>query len=421
VAGLGVYLASRALGASRTGAWVAVWLGAMAPGILAQATASTDEVLAAVPLLLGLVFARDYWVTGRRRYAILAGRGVGLGLGTKLHWVFYWVFAAAALVWCAIHGVRTRAFRADLLRRAPALLAAAGIAAALGGAFVVCNYISTGHITNSAFNSVVLNQPFRPGLAVEKIQVNTAELFLSPIPDLIPPTDPVQRRAAYLAFNRFFIACCFRHLVDAVQSQSTGDHVFPGPANPEGYLFYEYTWLGFLPHLMLLVCLVAVVSTRLPRACLVLGLSFFAWHLTDAAMTRYQAGYIYYSYAALLAVAIVGPAWDMARRGGRAAARTLMVVFLLVFATHGLLAYNLLVFGGMRNVRFLWNGRPVPDPHPVSAPVAEAIRSARKVYMPFTHWETLYWNSMRFNPAARYTTGEELSSPGPDTLTVLSM
>ena len=90
------------------------------------------------------------------------------------------------------------------------LLVAAVVAASLSTPFIVSNYISSGHITIAEFNRTVLNQPFRLSLALEKIRVNTAELFLSPIPDLVPPIDQEQRRSSYMAFNRFFMSVASR-------------------------------------------------------------------------------------------------------------------------------------------------------------------------------------------------------------------
>ena len=43
------------------------------------------------------------------------------------------------------------------------------------------------------------------------------------------------------------------------------------------------------------------------------------------------------------------------------------------------------------------------------------------IYIPFTRWELLYWNLMRFNPGARYRTGGELTLPSRDTLMLLSI
>ncbi len=415
----GVYLAARALGASRTGSSVAAWLCGLAPNILSQATATTDEVLAAVPILLGFVFLREFWLAELRRFAILAGIGFGLGLGTKLHWVFYSVFTFAAALLLTVRALREPQFRAGVVRRLPALVMAGLVALSLSVSFIVCNYISAGRITDPEFNNTILNQPFRLSLALEKMRVNTAELFISPLPDLIPPLNREQRRAAYVAFNKFFMQCCFSDLKETTVTPYPGGYSFQGPANPDGYLFYEYTWLGFLPHLLLLVCILGIASNKIAPACVVLAASFFIWHATMAAQTRYQAGYIYYSYPAILATAALGPAWDIARNSRSLLGRVLLLGFSVVFATHMVLASNLLAFGGLRNLQFLARRQPPPEAHPVGSRVVQAVQAARNIYLPFTHWEILYWNIMRHNPAAWYTTGLELRTPSHSTLMLL--
>lgn len=421
---LAVYVAARSFGTSRTGSAVAAWSCGMSPSVLAQATSTNDELLAAVPILLGVVFAREFWLTGQRRHAVLAGLGLGLGLGTKLHWIFYSVFVGALAIVTAVRAVRHADVRSGLARRLPMLLVAAVVAASLSTPFIGANYLSIGQATIAEFNNLVLNRPFRLSLALEKIRVNTAELFLSPFPDLVPPIDREQRRAAYTAFNRFFVGCCFSDLVETVKLSHPGGYAFRGPANPDGYLFREYTWLGFLPHLFLLVGAAGAAGAfgrRFPLASVVCVLSFFCWHATTAMQTRYQDGSIYYSFAAVLAAGGLGPAWDFARRSRQTARRLFMVCFFIVFGTHLMLGYNLLQFGELRNLRFLWRGEPAPDAHPVDARVADAVRSARAIYIPYTRWEVLYWNFMRFNPTARYTTGKELVLPASRTLMLLSI
>jgi hypothetical protein len=412
-AGLGIYSAARVLGASRTGSLVAAWLGVMSPNVLAQAAATNDEVLAATPILIGLGFGVVWLSTSRRRYAVLAGIGIGLGCGTKLHWTFYWVFVLAAVILFAIRSFRRPAARPELRRRIPDVLLAGCVALPLIGSFAVCNYISSGKIMDSRVAEPNLNRPFEISIAREKIRINTAQLFLNPIPDLVPPVHPEQRKAAYASFNEFFRKCCFSDLVETVKMSRSG-YRFEGLAKPLGFRYHEYTvWLGFLPHLFLLVCLVGVWTRKLPIACLMLLASFFFWHATNSIQSLYiDDASAYYSYPAVLSIAALGPAWDLARNSRRLAGRVLLAGFFAVIATHVLLGANLLAFGGLRSVRFLWSeDSPPVEMHPVAPATIDAIRSARQIYIPYTHWEVLYWNYMRFNPAASYGTGLNFRPP----------
>ena len=63
---------------------------------------------------------------------------------------------------------------------------------------------------------------------------------------------------------------------------------------------------------------------------------------------------------------------------------------------------------------------PPPKCTPCNPPSPPPSRAARRIYIPYTHWEVLYWNFMRFNPAARYSTGIDLRMPSPDTMLLLS-
>lgn len=422
-AGLGIYSAARDLGASHTGSVVAAWLGLMSPNVLAQAASTNDEVLAATPILIGLSFGMAWLSTSRRRYAVLAGIGIGLGCGTKLHWTFYWVFVLAALILLAIRFLRKPHAWPELRCRIPDVLLAGCVALPMIGAFAVCNYISSGQVMDPRLAEVNLNYPFRLDIAREKIRINTAQLFLNPIPDLVPPVHPEQRQAAYSAFNRFFVKCCFSDLVETIKPSKSG-YRFAGIAKPDGFAYTEYTvWLGFLPHLLVLACLAAVFTRRLPFASLAVLAAFFFWHATDSVQGLYiDDAAAYYSFPAVLSVAGLAPAWDLARASRRPIGRMLLAGFFAVFATHAVLGANLLAFGRLRNVSFVWH-KPSPpaDLHALEPVVIEAIQSARQIYIPYAHWEILYWNFMRFNPAAIYTTGVELQSPPAGATMLLSL
>ena len=416
-AGLGVYSACRVMKTSRTGALIAGWLCILSPCVLAQVCSLNDEVLAATPILLGAVFAMLWLATNRKRFAVLAGLGAGLGAGTKLHWVFYWPFAIAVLIAFLVWALRKKAIVGTALPRLPAIGLAACAAIPLSSGFMLANYLSTGHFTNSAFNDAVLNHPFRLSVAQEELRINTARLFLSPIPDLVTPLDPQQRKLAYAKFNKF----CNQYLVGKVVVASTRSpegYLYLGPSEPNAYGYTEYTvWLGFLPVLLVIGCIVGLLqrgSMLVPTAFLI---SFFFYHATYSVETKYIGGIgVYYSFAAILAAAGVGPLWDWARSHRGLGGRLIVGIFVAVMATHVLLAGNLLGFGALRNVAAL--ARP-PLPDPVNSDASHAIELASQIYIPYTHWEVPYWTYMRLNPGARYTTGLALNFHAPNVLTLL--
>lgn len=421
MAGVATYGVAR-LGASKTGSLAATLVCLLSPGVLVQAASGNDEVLAATPILIGIGFAIDWARTGRKRDAILSGIGLGLGLGARFHPMFYWVFLLLGALLLGVRLARSPELRSQVIRRVPGMLAAMLIATPLAGAFIVCNYVSSGHITDDTLRKEVMNTPFRLSLAGEKLITTSAEMFLSPIPDLVPPIHPEARKLAYAAFNRSFMKLFSRFLVLTTKLSPEG-YEFRGPTDSLAYLPAETTvWLGFLPHLLILICVVQAFTRKLPFACIAFVVAFFLWNITFATSIKYTFWCCTYtSFAAVLVAAAVGPAWDFARGCSAAAGRILLAGFLLLFGTHALLSANLLTFGYLRNIRFLWSDGAPTDIHAVDASVADAVRSARQVYIPDTHWEVLYWNFMRFNPAAKYTTGTEYRLPSSGVLMLLSI
>jgi hypothetical protein len=422
-AGLAVYVLAGLLGASRTGSLIAAWVCMLTPNVLVQAASGNDEILAATPLLIGLVFGVLWLQSGQRRYALLAGAGIGLGMGTKLHWAFYWTFVVLAAGAIVLHWLRSASFRAQTRARLPAVLAAAALAAPLAGSFLVCNYISSKQFTDSAFNDEVLNTPFSFALAKEKAQTSTGEMLLSPFPDLVPPLRPILLQAAYRRFNRFFMQCCFSNLVLTTKRSKEG-YQFIGPSDQYAFAPAETTvWLGFLPHFMILAAILLAFARKLPAVGFVLIAAFFMWHLTYAVETRYiWWACTYYCFPAILSVAAVALVWDSVRSMKRTMSRCLLACFFGLFGTHMLLAANLMTFGSLRNVQFLLHpGRPIPDYSPVDPRVAMALRMSPTTYIPTTHWEVFFWTLMRYNPSAKYSTGGSLENPDSNTLMLLSI
>jgi hypothetical protein len=419
-AGIATYRTAKRLGASRTGCLVAVAACLLSPAVLAQAASGNDELLAATPILMGILFGWTWAQAGHKRHAILAGVGAGLGIGTKLHWTFYAGFCLLGLLVFALLLFRRPELRSLAIRRIPAAILAGAIALPLVAAFLVCNYMSTGKLTDSAFNDQVLNTPFRFSIAREKLIIAPAELLISPIPDLIFPIHLDEKSRLNAAVNAAFMKRFSRFVPLSMQVSPSGTF-FRGPM--DYHVPAETTvWLGLLPHFLILMFLVHAITRKLPTVAFVFVAAFLCWVITYAAETRYVWwSCSYYCFPAVLVAAALGSVWDRARRWKSFAGRVLLVAFLGLFASHMVLSASLLSFGMLRNVQFLWHKGPAAlEVHAVDRSVIEAIQNARKVYIPSTHWEVLYFNFMRFNPAARFSTGSEPRLPSPDTLMLLS-
>lgn len=83
----------------RTTSLIVVWIGGMSGQVLAQATATTNDILAAAPFLVGVVFALDWWHSRRWTHILISGVALGLAFGTKLTMYF---FGPAVVLICAI-------------------------------------------------------------------------------------------------------------------------------------------------------------------------------------------------------------------------------------------------------------------------------------------------------------------------------
>jgi hypothetical protein len=423
---LGVYLLARVAGASKLSGFLAAWLCAMAPIVLCEGASTNDDMMAAVPMVLGSVFAYHALQHWSRRSVILAGLGFGLGLGTKLLWAFFCPLAALVAVWMCAYALWKGGVREGYgiwRPRLRVLLVTAGIAAPLAVSFLVSNYLSTGQFVSSALEGD-LNRPFRLDVARQQIWLLSSQLLLSPIPDVPIHLDPDARRRAYDEFDAWTNQHWFQN-VNQGEAFRAYTYKFRGIADPTGYWYFEQTlWLGFLPPLMLLLLAGAGGIPSLSTKVSVFFLAFAVWHLSFAAMSKYmETVCAYYSYPAVMTCAGFGLAWDALQRRPQIVRKLLIGAIGAVVLAHLAIDFNLLAFNVQRNVpaalHRVFDGETAVTR--VAEPAVRAIRSANFIHIPYLHWELLYWNYMRHNPGAIYTTGSDLRSADSRALDLLSV
>jgi len=89
VSGAAVYQICRNVGASRFAAWTATALALLTPMLIVQGSSEGDDIIAATPFLLALMFFTS-WLNDRRQLdAALAGAGLGLSVVMKFLPLFY--------------------------------------------------------------------------------------------------------------------------------------------------------------------------------------------------------------------------------------------------------------------------------------------------------------------------------------------
>jgi hypothetical protein len=424
ISALGVYLMARVVGASKLGALLAAWLSAMAPIVLCEGASTNDDMIAAVPMLLGSAFAYRAVQRWSRRCAILAGLGFGLGLGSKLHWAFFVPLGAVLAVSVCAYSLWRKGLRAELgewRHKLPALAIAAGLATPLASDFLVCNYLSNAPLMPPLNDA--LNRPFRLDVAQQQILLYSAQLLLSSIPDVQIHLDPAVRRRTYDEFDRWTNQHWFRS-VNQGPAFMFSSYRFQGIADPIGYWYFEQTlWLGFVPLLMVFLLIAAAVLRSLPTGMSALFLAFAAWHLSYATQSKYfETVGAYYSYPAILTAAGFGLAWDALQSRKHIVHSLLICGIGVAMAAQLLIDCNLLTFNVQRNIpnalQTSFDGESSVTK--LAEPALRAIRSAQQIHIPYLHWEVLYWNFIRRNPGAIYTTGSDVAVD-PRTLNLFSV
>ena len=426
MAATGVCLLARIVGASKLGALLASWLCAMSPIVLCEAASTNDDLIAAVPMLLSIGFACASFQHRSRRCLLLTGVGLGLGIATKLHWAFFLPIGAIVLAIVCLRALRKQRLKPGMrewLPALPTLLFAVALAAPLATSHFVADYLS-GPLRVRPAMADALNRPFRLDVASQQLRIVSAQLFFSPIPDLAVHFNGDARRRTYVDFDRWTNQRWFRN-VNNDSSFGAYSYHFQGIADPMGYWYFEQTlWLGFLPLLLVLLLAAGAIPGVLPAGASLFFLAFAGWHLSFAGLSKYMETICaYYSYPAVLTCAGFGLAWDaLSRRKGFL--RTSFLFGLgVVFAIHLVIDFNLLSFNVQRNLptalkRNFDGETPVTR---IQEPAVRAIQSANRINIPYLHWEVLYWDIMRHNSGAVYTTGSEVIAPDPRTLNILSI
>ncbi len=426
MAATGVYFLAQVIGASKLGALVASWLCALAPIILCEAASTNDDVMAAVPMLLGMCFACGAFQHHSRRCLVLAGLGLGLGFGTKLHWAFFLPIVGMAGAIACLRALLKKRFIPgirDWLPAWPSLLLAAILAAPLATSQLVSDRLS-GPMRVRPTLADALNRPFRLDVARQQVRIVSAQLFLSPIPDLAIHFNADARRRTYEDFDRWTNQRWFRN-VNNDPAFGAYSYRFRGIADPEGYWYFEQTlWLGFLPLLSVLLLVAGLIPGVLPAGASLFFLAFTGFHLSFTGLSRYMETICaYYSYPAVLTCAGFGLAWDALQRKKTLLRTSLLFGLGFAFVTHLVIDFNLLSFNVQRNLptALKRNFDGETSVTRIQEPAIHAIQAANRINIPYLHWEVLYWDIMRHNLGAVYTTGSEAIAPDPGTLNILSI
>lgn len=420
------YRFARSLGADRLIGLLCAWLVGLTPSILAQATSTNDEILAAGALLLCLYMGWRWLLSGRRLYFLFAALALGLSAGTKLHIVFLMpmiAILAVMAVWAVARNPSLLRRWADAVGGKTALIALLVLAGAFLP-FLFYNYASTGrfYFLND-FKRDVFNLHASLQGGAQNLLIYLSQMILSPLADLNFWPVANDRQTFNSALNQIF-----NPLLSSLISKNPSfyhlGYRFVGITLPVSVRFVEFSlWSAFVWLLWPWQAVLALRQKQFPLrgVFFLLALTPPLWLLFWSFATLYMEGtatyFTFYLICAAPAAVFVfaRTRWSDLR----------WVFVTIVLITNLLISFNLDMYSGFRALPDLYYARTWPyDWLLTEQGIIDELRAAKKIRILFTHEKQPYFGYMHWNPRAKYYTpfaSKELGAPSAlkDILTIL--
>ncbi|MDP2136957.1 MAG: hypothetical protein Q8J74_03805, partial [Candidatus Didemnitutus sp.] len=351
-AGLAVYRLARQGACSVNSALIATWLALTSTQILAQATATTNDLPTAAGLLGALVFALRWRLTRLTRDALLGGLAAGLTAGSKLTIVFFGPVAGLILLTLAWQHWRRGDVR-GFFTGIKAWLLPGLLAFALASPFALINLWEKGEWINKTYD-FTLNRPFSLGCVVQTSEAYLVQLFLEPLHRFtfdLQFTSMLNTWGQRTIFPNWNEAFAFSPL-----------YLFPPDLNE------DHVWFGFTGPLVFLGAIYCLVRFRRVSTPLVwlaaLGLGWLATYFLLNKWSLYNQRYF------VLAILVMSPCLGAAIEAGAARfPRSTRFLLTTLAATTVWLAGIYLFSNSSRPYAPLWAGTPVPQALPTLPPV----------------------------------------------------
>jgi len=411
------YRFARALGADRLIATAAVWLVAMTPSILIEASSTNDEILTAVTLLAGMFFFWRWLTSSAGHYLFLAALGLGLCIGTKLHIFFLVPIFLLGLAWFAAFLWRRHESWWKYVPRVrlSALLLSLVALGVAGPLFLIMNKISSGDFYFLGETAdKVLNIGGSLQDAAQNFIIYLSEMILAPIADLDFWQNFYDHEMTNRALNGFFTPLIapfvsldphFYHL----------EYRFHGVVIPTSVLLVEYgLWPGFVWLLWPLQAfgLLRQKFTLRPLFA-ILAATPLLWFAIWSCVTLYMEGVpTYFAFYLICAAPAMGLCFLRlpSPRGSKARWITLAFVALTTLVIDG----NVMVNNVFRGLTNLVEDAPWPyDWLQFEQPTIDEIKRADKIQIALTHGKVYYFSFMHWNPRAHYYSPYE-AAPDPE-------
>ncbi|MDD5198738.1 MAG: hypothetical protein PHC88_02965 [Terrimicrobiaceae bacterium] len=407
----------RWMGCGRHLAAFVAFLIAFAPIVFVEATSTNDEIIAGAGVLTGIYFGLRYLREGSRLDLSTAALALGCGLGSKLHFYFFWPVLPLLGVWLLIAAARHPAVRSYALNpaRLRDLAVALVVIVALSTPFLIYNRLSSPKFAYSGDEA--RNSPFSIRVAEQTLSLLTAQLFLSAIPTFEDSPKAAVRQRPIDEWNAWWNAQVFRS-VDQSPAFTYVTYRFRGVTNPMAGLHFENTeWAGLLPWLFV-ACGVVLAAARAPRDwfAAALAITLLVWWVTYGATMKYfDTVGVYFAYP----VIICGSFIAAGLRPGRSRAGTWSIWALagVVAVGHLALCRNILLFGYDRSlskvVRAIVAGKPIDSSSPRLG-LGKALAGLERVTLVAAHWAVPYYEIMKAAPLVAYhLKSNSISAIGP--------
>lgn len=394
-AGAAIYricrLASYSIGASLA----ATWLALTSTQILAQATATTNDLPTAAALLMAVVFFQNWMQARRQLDALMFGLALGLAFGSKLTTVFF-IPPAVVIAGLLAYRFRTSINRHDWALHARVWAVPLVIFVILTAPFAIYNMKATGHWMTDQFD-FTLNKPFSFGVFWQTAKAYTLQFFLEPLQRFtfdLSVTGALNRLAETYLLPNWNPAYAFSPL-----------YVFPPDLNE------DHVWFGFAGAFVIVSALACVLRNR-KRMTVMTGLAILGlgWLLFYFALNKWSL-YIqrYFVLPFLLMVPCVAYYFDKtaAWRTPRSMSRIAMVA---LFVTAFWFSISYLVQNTARPLRpLVFKSIPKPQELPVPGELLAALSSHARINMSLAGGNERVFPLMRASAGKVFTSASDIN------------
>lgn len=402
LASAAVYALSRRCGMNHTASLVAAWIGAFSGQVFAQATATTNDLLAATPLLAGTVFAIDWWRSRLWLLALFSAAALGLAFGTKLTLYFFIpTVVTLACLWllkCLWTKERVSIVRQDVLQ----IIGAIVLVVILATPFLAINYAYTKQLSPEHY-SFLLNRPWSLSTSLQTIYTYSIALLIDPVQYFALKADSAWKfRISVEPFvKKMFFPFWNR------ESAVNDLYVFGTDISEDG-VFYGFS--------VLLILLAAgylfrkrEFRTRLPMWLAVIGAG---WFLTYAMISKWSLfNQRYFIAAFLLCMPLVGLLFNAALASPSSRGRNLVLALFGFVAVSSLLfSYSYLFYNTPRSIRAISSPQFSKGKIPIAPAFESAIaipRKVRFVFSGYTHEDERLYHLMNRGKGQSFSIGQQ--------------